>query len=227
MKKKYQLKIKNKWEKVNIKISKQLRDIIHGYIMSDGYVSLGGSLQIDQSEKQEKFVKWLYTQLEPLRTKTPICKKIRFDLRTNTKTYSNSFNTRSLLKGFRHMWYKPYIDQTGQLKYLKTLPKSINCFFNSVFITLWFAGDGTKMINQRGAKLEVTAFSPEERKKLQFLFKQKFNLLAQINRAGKTKNGTEQWTLSINADQYDKFRDIITKIDLIPTLFPYKLHSVR
>jgi hypothetical protein len=220
-----QLRIKKKWQ--NVKISKELRNIIHGYIMSDGHVSEEGNLVVDQSAQQRKFVEWLYDKLEPLRTNTPIRSNIRIDKRTNTKTYSNSFGTRSLLKGFRAIWYKPYTDQNGNTKYKKCLPKSLPCFFDSTFITLWFAGDGTKMLNQRGAKFEVTALSPEERKQLQVLFKNKFNISIKINRAGKSKKGTEQWTLSINSDEYDKFRELITQMDLIPTLFPYKLHSVH
>ena len=229
-----QLKIKKKWTQSNIKISRTLRDIIHGYIMSDGYVNKNGALQVDQSNKQEKFVEWLYYELKSLRTNTPINSKTRIykpsqdkALGSQTRTYSKFFQTRALLKGFRHMWYKSYTDQQGKIKYRKVLPKSLPCFFNTTFITLWFAGDGTKMHNQRGAKFEVTSFTPQERKKLQLLFKTKFDLSVQINRAGVTKNGTQQWTLSINAAEYDKFRDLITKMDLIPTLFPYKLHSVK
>ena len=227
MKNYYQLRIKEKWKKANVKISKELRNIIHGYIMSDGHVDKHGKLFIQQCAQQRKFVEWLYDKLEPLRTNTPICSPIRVDKRTNTRTYSNTFNTRVLLAGFRAMWYKPYTDQNGNTKYKKCLPKSLPCFFDSTFITLWFAGDGTKMINQRGAKFEVTAFSPEERKQLQVLFKNKFNISVKINRAGRSKKGTEQWSLSINSGEYDKFRELITQMDLIPTLFSYKLHSVR
>jgi hypothetical protein len=227
MEKYYQLRIKRKWETLNVKISKELRNIIHGYIMSDGYVNKDGYLQIDQSAQQIKFVQWLYDKLESLRTNTPISQVIRIDKRTNKKTYSNRFHTRNLLKGFHAMWYKPYTDQKGNTKYQKCLPTSFPCFFDSTFITLWFAGDGTKMINQRGAKLEVTSFSPEERKQLQVLFKKKFNISVKINRAGQSKSGKEQWSLCINSGEYEKFRELITQMDLIPTLFSYKLNSVR
>lgn len=222
-----QLQIKRKWTQSNIKISRTLRDIIHGYIMSDGYVNPNGVLQVEQSKKQEKFVEWLYIELESLRTDTPIKSKTRLDQRSQTKTYSKSFQTRALLKGFRHMWYKPYTDDLGQKKYRKVLPKSLPCFFNSTFITLWFAGDGTKMLNQRGAKYEVTSLTPEERLRLKRLFQTTFDLPVKINRAGTNKKGIDQWSISINAPEYDKFRDLITKMDLIPTLFPYKLHSLK
>lgn len=225
----HQKKLKKLYSKYKIKISRELRDIIHGYIMSDGYVNSYGTLAVEQSKQQEKFVEWLYQKMTLLRTDTPISSKepTRLDKRTNTKTYSRRFVTRNLLKGFRAMWYKPYTTSEGVVKYRKCLPKSLHCFFNTTFITLWFAGDGTKMIDQRGAKFEVTSLTPEERKRLQALFQEKFNISVKINRAGESTTGTPQWTLSINAPEYDKFRALITQMDLIQNLFPYKLHPMR
>lgn len=227
--------IKHKRE--GIKISKTLRDIIHGYIMSDGYVSKEGFLQVDQSDNQEKFTEWLYEKLVLLRTNTPINTKTRYDERTGKMTYSKSFQTRNLCQGFRSMWYKANTIDDGKIKYKKVLPKSLDCFFNATFVTLWFAGDGTKMKGQRGAKFEVTCFTPGERKRLQYLFKAKLNIDVQINKAGislpapkgrrgESKSKTQQWSLSINSLEYDKFRFLITsEMDLIERLFAYKLHS--
>lgn len=218
--------------------------------MADGYVNKNGGLQVDQSDKQQKFVGWLYNQLKSLRTNTAINTKIRNDKRSQTQTYSKSFQTKAVLQGFRHMWYKPCLIPSGntcsppkeigevqnpesllreprKIKYRKVLPKSLPCIFNATFLTLWFAGDGTKMHDQRGAKFEVTSLTAPERNQLKLLFKIKFDLSVQINRAGVNKNGTEQWTLCINAPEYDKFRDLITQMDLIPTLFSYKLHSAK
>jgi LAGLIDADG DNA endonuclease family len=223
-----QSKIKKKWEKANLKISRELRDIIHGYVMSDGYLTISGSLQVDQSKQQENFVKWLYNKLEPIRTDSPIMTVIREDSRSVgvalKKTYSLRFYTKTLLKGFRNMWYQPYVDEKGITKYRKRLPKSISCILNSLVLTLWFAGDGTKIIGQKGAKIEVTAFTPEERRTLQKLMKQKFNISVNVVRSGLSKSGTQQWAISINASEYQKFRDLITQIDLIPRFFPDKLH---
>ena len=199
-----------------IRISRELRDIIHGYIMSDGQVTPSGSVRIDQSIKQHLFVEWLYEKLQILRTNTPIRNRIYINKRSGKKSYSMQFQTRSICKGFRNIWYKPLAKQ-------KSLPSSIGCFFSIPFVTLWFAGDGTKMIGQRGAKFEVTCFTPEERLKLKQLFKTKFNINAKILRAGKSKTGSYQWTLSICALEYDKFRTLITQMDLIPRIFPYKL----
>lgn len=219
-----QIKIQKKWKNVKNKISPQLRDIIHGYIMSDGYVYKNGRLQVEQSEQQQKFVMWLYEKLEPLRTDFPISHVTRS--RGDVKSYSKRFFTKTLLKGFRYMWYESNVDKTGHLTNSKHLPKSLHCFFNPIFVTLWFAGDGTKLIGSRGAKFEVTNFTPQERCRLQKLFKQKLEISVKIQRAGRSKSGTAQWTIVIPADQYDKFRKVITQIDLIPKLFPNKLHPL-
>lgn len=220
-----QKKINKKMKKYKVKISKQLRDIIHGYIMSDGYISKTSNLQVDQSLDQEKFVKWLYEKLKPLCTDHGPTVFTRLDKRTNKTTRSVAFNTRSLLYGFNSMWYKQETDANGETVRRKSLPKSIACFFNSTFVTLWFAGDGTKNKDYRAAKIEVTSFTPEERLLLQGLFKSKFDITTKINKAGVSKTGKQQWVLQIPANEYDKFRDLITEIDLIPTLFSYKLHK--
>lgn len=207
---------------MNVRISRELRDIIHGYIMSEGYLKKNGVLTIDQSTKQKKFVNWLYKKFKVLRSENLIGEKSRVDKRTNSKTYSYTFNTRAVLEGFHYMWYKG-VNKNNKIYYEKRLPKNIHCFFSIPFITVWFAGNGTKMIGQKGAKLKVTYYTNEERQKLKQLFKQKFNISTKICRAGQSSTGTIQWTLSITAAEYDKFRILITQMNLIPLIFPNKL----
>lgn len=218
-----QIKIRNKWRKNQIKISQQLRDIIHGYIMSDGYVNQRGCLTVDQGVHQENFVEWLSKVFGEIRTDHEIQIVCR-QRKGKNPTYSKRFNTKSLLKGFHKMWYTPYTDINGKAGFKKRLPKSLNCFFNSTFLTLWFAGDGTKIIGSQGVKIEVTNYTPKERLRLKALFKQKFQIEAKINKAGRSKTGTEQWTININAEDYPKFRSLILKMDLIQNIFPHKLH---
>jgi hypothetical protein len=103
----------------------------------------------------------------------------------------------------------------------------MSCFFNETFLSLWYAGDGTKILGSVGAKFEVTAFTVSERLKLKRLFFTKFGIKAQILLSGTSKTGKRQWALKISAADYPKFRDLITKSDLIPTVFPYKLHKKK
>ena len=223
--KKQQLKSKRKWDKSVIKISKELRNIIHGYIMSDGYVTKNGILYIEHSKKQEKFVLWLYNKLKLIKSPSGINEYIRIHPKTKKKSYSIRFFTKSVLKGFHNMWYTPYTDKNGFIYYKKKLPNNIHCFFEETFISIWYAGDGTKIIGSKGAKFEVTAFTVKERLKLKNLFFNKFNIKALIIKSGISKKGNTQWVLKIPASEYSKFRDLITHIDLIPTIFPYKLNK--
>jgi hypothetical protein len=211
----------------NVQISKELRDIIHGYIMSDGYVKPEGNLQVDNCVDQESFVEWMYKKLEFLRTNNPIGLVKRYDKRTKKYTYSKRFFTRNLLKGFHKMWYSanPEHETKGGTKYRKHLPKSLDCFFSPTLITVWFAGDGTKTPDHRGAKLEVTSFTPEERIRLKTLFKKKFKLNVGIIRSGFSKSGIPQFAIVIYSEEYETFRELITQSDLIPTCFPNKLHK--
>lgn len=91
------------------------------------------------------------------------------------------------------------------------------------FITVWYAGDGTRIIGSRGAKIEATCFTEEERQVIKELFKSKYDINVHVNKVGFSKTGTQQWTFNINSGDYPKFHDIITEIDLIPKVFPYKL----
>nr|YP_009472527.1 hypothetical protein [Chlorodesmis fastigiata]ARO74194.1 hypothetical protein [Chlorodesmis fastigiata] len=178
------LNIKSSETRKNIQISQELRDIFHGYIMSNNWMN--------QSTKQKRlFVKWLYEKFKiPLKIK----------------------NTQDICESFRSMWYN------GKRK---SLPSTIACFFSIPFVTLWFAGNGTKIsTKQHSIKFEVTYWTRKERMLLKQLFKTRFNINVKILRAGISK-----WILVIGGREYSKFRTIITQIDLIPRFFPQKLYK--
>lgn len=221
-----QLKIRKLWKTSRIQITRDLRDMIHGYIMSDGYV-LKRVLTVEQGEKQELFIQWLYEKFDSIRTSSPIKNVSRVHPVTKVKTRSLRFQTRAVLGGFHSMWYKSTTSKAGNIVYQKKLPKTIHCFFNETFISVWYAGDGTKTSGSLGAKFEVTAFTVEERLKLKNLFLTKFDIKAVIISSGTSKKGNPQWALKIPAAEYPKFRALITKLDLIPSIFPYKLHKKK
>ena len=220
---KQQLKIRNFWKKRPKLITREIRDIIHGYIMSDGYLNEQGTLQLRQCLDQSKFFDWLYEKLKTIRTETPIHTSKNPDKRTEAVTYSRGFSTRALLKGFHSMWYKPN-PNPGKPRFIKKLPNSIKAIMSPTVLTLWFAGDGTKIKESRGAKIEVTSFTVEERLKLQSLLDEKLQLPVEVNKAGTADSGTPQWTINFNAPSYTRFRELITQIDLIENVFPNKLH---
>jgi hypothetical protein len=212
---------------LKVKINRELRDLIHGYVMSDGYIGKNNVLTIEQTQNQKCFVLWLYKKLEPIRTNVSVRLIKRIHPKTKKLSFSLRFNTRCVLKGFRNMWYKPIKEKTSCVKYRKSLPKSLHCFFTETFIAVWFAGDGTKTIGSQGAKFEVTAFSSSERLRLKQLFLIKYGLETKIIKSGVSKKNTSQWALTIPSDQYQKFRKLLLQTDLILNCFSYKLHKKR
>jgi hypothetical protein len=208
-------------------ISQDLNDIINGYVMGDGYLKTQGNLTVDQGEKQLKFVEWLHEKLKPICTENCAIKTvIRVEGR---KTKSYRFNTKAVLKDYYKTWYRPIEGESPSVlpmaKIKKRLPTNIADMFSPLFITVWFACDGTKILGSRGAKFEVTSLSAADRDILKTLFKSKYDISVNIIRSGKSRTGNDQWALAINSGEYDKFRDLITQIDLIQDLFPYKLHK--
>jgi hypothetical protein len=222
---KFQLRIKKKWKKSGIKISKELRDLINGYLMADGYAR-DGILTVDQGVHQKKFVEWLYEKFKLIRTDTPIRAVTRTHSKSQKTSGSFRFNTRALLHGFEKMWYQPYVNEKGVTIVKKQLPKSICCILNENVLAVWYACDGTKIIGSLGAKFEVTAWTVKERLQLKRIFLSKFGISTQIISSGTSASGNLQWALKIPASEYPTFHKLITKIDLIPTLFPYKLHKL-
>jgi len=80
-----------------VKISAKIRDIIHGYIMSDGYVDPLGRLTVDQGKEQANFVEWLYHELEPIRTNYPIS-NVRRTRKSKTRGPINTYSRRFIGK---------------------------------------------------------------------------------------------------------------------------------
>lgn len=198
-----------------MEINSNTDQIINGYTMGDGYLSSSGNLTVDHGAEQRKFVEWLFVHFKHLCTPN---RQISTVTRTRKGKVHKSFrfNTRSILKEYRTKWY---------LDNKKILPIDIEQMFTPLFISVWFACNGTKVIGSRGAKFDVTAYSPEEREVLKQLFKKKYNIASFVNRQGESVTKKTQWALVINADAYDAFRDLVTReTDLIQSLFPYKLH---
>jgi hypothetical protein len=206
--------------KKNVQLCQELVDIINGYVMGDGYINPQGILTVDQGPKQQKFVEWLHEKLKPLCTETCTIGQTSRE-RNGKKTISYRFKTRSVLKEYRTNWYRP---SAADPKEKKQLPTNIAELFTPLFIAVWFACDGTKMLGSKGAKFEVTAFSVTERLLLKNLFSLKYDINVNIIKSGTSKSGTQQWALAVNAPEYDKFKKLITQNDLIENLFSYKLH---
>ena len=191
--------------------------------MSEGYLR-EGSLTVEQCVELGPFVEWMYDRLALIRTNSPIKPVTQVHPVTGVETFSRRFFTRRVLRGFNHIRYKPTLQLNGTSKNVKYLPKNVSGFFSPTAIAVWYAGDGTKILDGLGVKFEVTSFSEEGRLHLKDLFMKKHGIRTEIIKSGFSKKGTQQWALKVLAEEYSKFHDLVTQIDLIPTLFAYKLH---
>jgi hypothetical protein len=116
----------------------------------------------------------MYAWCKPICTPTSTIKQVTRKRVRNGKlsvTTSFRFNTRSVLKSFYPGWYTK---EAGDSKAVKKLPPNIAEIFTPLFITVWFAGDGTTAKDYRGSRFEVTSITPEERNVLKNLFYQKY-----------------------------------------------------
>ena len=208
-----------------MKITRSLRDTLHGYIMSDGYVKKG-TLTVEQGHKQIRFVYWLYNKFIAIRTQSSVkCVTLTRIGRNGTiKTQSYRFFTRAVLHGFHYMWYQPVLKK-GKRVYKKKLPTRCEGFFSPTFLAIWYAGNGTKVIGSLGVKFEVTCFSVVERLCLKKLFKKKYNISAVIIKSGLSKKKNTLWALKIGAKDYWKFHELVAQHPVILHYFSYKLHK--
>ena len=213
-------------------MSPKQKQIFFGYLMGDGYLNKTGTLTVEQGKDQLKFAEWMHEKLKPFCTKNNEVKPVFFKKEPSFlkskkagQIRSYRFNTQAWFKDEHSMWYlnQGLEGTTEKAKFIKRLPSNIAEFFTPLFIIVWFACDGTKPADCKGAKFEVTAFTAKERELLKTLFLQKYQIHANINRQGTSSKGTEQWALCILAEDYSKFYSLITQDPLIQDLFPYKL----
>jgi hypothetical protein len=70
-------------------------------------------------------------------------------------------------------WVSPHVVQPTINKGFKRIKKASNyseCLFNETFISVWYAGDGTKILDSVGAKFGNFFFTVEEEIKSLKLF---------------------------------------------------------
>lgn len=212
----------------------RMKEVVYGYVLSDGHIDSNGTLTVEQCVEQLKFVEWMGNEVLPLRAPTSVISKVygKKNVKDPTtgivvkdpetgkalqESYHKSYRffTKRILRTYRQIWYP---------KGTKIVPSELALCFTPLLISVWYAGDGTKIIESEGAKFEVTCFTVEDRLLLVRLFKQKHGIVAQINLNGFSKTGNQQYALVIREpESYNKLRDLLTQDPLIPTLFPYKL----
>ena len=193
------------------------RSIVIGLLLGDGYLYKDGRLQVEQSTAHEEYVVWLYNQLLSL-VSGPIGYAQRTHPKTNKKSYSCRFYTKNIFHDLESIFYIPV-----GTKRKKILPRNIEQLLDPVVLAIWFMDDGGKSQSTvKGAYINATSFSDEERLEIQKAFLHGFQLKINIHKAG----GNNQYNFYIPADSYFSFYKIVfPTMKYVPSM-QYKLSII-
>lgn len=160
--------------KASLKLTQQQRDVLVGLLLGDGHIERPyrtprARLKVEQSEKSQEYVEWLYAIF---REWVPggIKKKSTF-LRVTGKTYVKHYFTT-----YSHETFLPYrsLFYDGRRK---IVPKNIRELITPLGVATWFMDDGSiKSHQSRGSIISTHAFTENEIRLLCAILKEKFHL---------------------------------------------------
>ena len=160
--------------KASLKLTQQQRDVLVGLLLGDGHIERPyrtprARLKVEQSEKSQEYVEWLYAIF---REWIPggIKKKSTF-LPVTGKTYVKHYFTT-----YVHEAFLPYrsLFYCGKRK---IVPRNIHELMTPVGVATWFMDDGSiKSHQSRGSIISTHAFTEKEIRLLCAMLKKKFHL---------------------------------------------------
>jgi len=184
-------------------LTPEARSVIVGCLLGDGYLTLNGSLQVEQCLEQKEYVTWKYEMLLDIAGKRPKMVE-RFDRRT-LKTYrSVRFYTRAVLKDFRSVFYQ---DRK------KIVPSLLGNILDPLAVAVWFMDDGGRGARTpRGLVFNTSCYSAHEQVLLREILYDSFGLVTSIHQHGKG------YQLYIRAESFSLFSELVS---------PYLIASMR
>lgn len=194
-------------------ITSYQRSIVIRTILGDGYLYKDRRLQVEQSLQHQAYLKWLHAQL------TTISGTISYVERTHPKNGKISKSCRFFTKKvFQDLQNVFYAEIHG--KKTKIIPKNLEQLLDPIVLAVWFMDDGGKAQNTpKGAYINATSFTHQERVQIQQVFQNVFNLKITIQKAG----GNKQYNFYIPANSYTQFYTLVSPtVLLVPTMM-YKL----
>ena len=201
---------------VKKEIKERQLSIVIGLLLGDGYLYKDGRLQVEQSMKNEQYLKWLYSELENL-SGTLRLNVERKHPKTGVSSFSCRFYTQKCFTKIESLFYSK---GTELKKRRKIVPDQIEKLLNPIVLAVWFMDDGGKAQNTvRAFYINATSFNNSERILLQKACKKVFGLKINIQKAG----GNNQYNFYIPTAEYDKFYQLVLPtVSLIPEM-GYKL----
>ena len=150
--------------------------LIVGTILGDGSLNRYGCLTVEHGTRQEEYVRWKYVKMKALKmlTKESIPKVVkRLDKRSGTHYLSLRFNTRSIFKAERELFYP--------LGGRKSLPSQLEDLLTPYALAVWFMDDGGQGGNSTyGLVIDVSNYTPPERAFLQQVLRRKYHLTTSL-----------------------------------------------
>ena len=157
---------------------------------------------------------WLHNQLANL-TPGKISQVRRVHSRTKRESFSCRFYTKILFTDLESIFYI-----TVDEKRKKVVPKNLEQLLNPIVLAVWFMDDGGKsQSTPKGAHINATSFSHEERVQIQGAFLRVFKFKINVHRAG----GKNQYNFYIPADSYWPFYEIVSPLILLVPSMTCKL----
>ena len=171
------------------------RSVVVGSLLGDAHLTSNGSLQIEHSLAQAVYVGWKYEMLRTVAGKPPVIVE-RYDKRT-AKTYrSVRFYSRTLLGGFRDVFYR---DRK------KVVPEGIGALLDPLAVAVWFMDDGGRGGNTlRGVVFNTSGFAADEQILLRSALKERFGIEANIHFVG------AGFQLYVTARSYSMFYELVS-----------------
>jgi hypothetical protein len=150
--------------------------LIVGTILGDGSLNKYGCLTVEHGRRQEEYVRWKYGKMKALRmltkASTPRLVK-RLDKRSGTQHFSLRFNTRSIFKAERELFYP--------LGGRKRLPLQLEDLLTPYALAVWFMDDGGQGGNSTyGVVIDISNYTPPERAFLQQVLRRKYHLTTSL-----------------------------------------------
>lgn len=145
--------------------------LIVGSILGDAYLNKFGALTVEHSLKQKEYLHWKYPQLASCGFLAPSSTPktvTRLNKKTNKKTQSLRFFTKSLFKEQRKLFYPQNV---------KIVPSNLFEIIDSQSLAVWFMDDGGRGGNTvQGLVIDVSSFTPLEHTLIQRVLLDKFHL---------------------------------------------------
>lgn len=118
---------------LKLEVSERQLQILVGCLLGDAYLTKLGKIQIEQSYKQEEYIKWKHQELASI-SYTNLKKAVRFEKTDNRVTKSFRFWTRQYFRIWRKYFYR---------ENCKIFPKELNRWITPLSIAVWYMDDGS------------------------------------------------------------------------------------